>query len=87
MTPGPPGSSTEREAYLLEKNSANIRAQQTDSAGVSETKQSSAYHRCKTSGGRGGDGKEVQEEEAVNAEGADAVTAMLSSFDDSDEDG
>lgn len=68
---GSPGTSEDRAAYLRAKNSGD------NPAGCS----------CKTDGGViakvGGDG--AGEEEIVEKAGADAVSAMLSTFDDSDE--
>lgn len=67
---GSRGTTAERVAYLRDK-------------GASETSEggNGSVNRGKASGSRGGGGPE---EEAVGTDGADAVTAMLSSFDDSD---
>lgn len=66
--PGPPGSASERSAFIREKIAA----------------ESSAGSGSRARAGRAG--VEDGEEESVGDEGADAMSKMLESFDDSDED-
>lgn len=70
--PGSPGSSADRTAFLRDKIIAENLA--ANGGGRGDQQQEA---------GRGGG--EEEEEELVGDEGADAMSKMLSSFDDSDD--